>query len=211
MLYRSSLRPPPPHPPLSVMRLLLRSAVRRLQGALHAVASLPQVTLLVSPHPLVAVTAVGTCSAVCPHPRFLQALCSSILPRWRHVAETDSLVAMAHIRVVLPIPCNVLCPTHCLSSCSPDFSLHLHIRTASPSSFPYVVSQPKWEQAVRSVLRKDEHVVFAVIGFWVRLRLIYFRSFESYLLLHGGPPRDLRMHFSKCSQCMCIKVQTCLY
>ncbi|EKX47625.1 hypothetical protein GUITHDRAFT_152041 [Guillardia theta CCMP2712] len=25
---------------------------------------------------------------------------------------------------------------------------------------------PKWEQAVRSVLRKDEHVVFAVIGFW---------------------------------------------
>lgn len=26
---------------------------------------------------------------------------------------------------------------------------------------------PKWEQAVRSVLRKDEHVVFAVIAFWV--------------------------------------------
>jgi hypothetical protein len=25
---------------------------------------------------------------------------------------------------------------------------------------------PKWEQAVRSVLRKDEHVVFAVIAFW---------------------------------------------
>lgn len=26
---------------------------------------------------------------------------------------------------------------------------------------------PKWEQAVRSVLVRDEHVVFAVIGFWV--------------------------------------------
>mmetsp|Transcript_64202 Transcript_64202/g.54405 ORF Transcript_64202/g.54405 Transcript_64202/m.54405 type:complete len:80 (-) Transcript_64202:129-368(-) len=25
---------------------------------------------------------------------------------------------------------------------------------------------PKWEQAVRGVLRKDEHVVFAVIAFW---------------------------------------------
>ena len=164
---------PLPHPPLLVMRLLLRSAVRRLQGALHAVASLPQVTLLVLPHALVAVTAVGTCPAVCGQLRFLQALCSSILLCSRHVAETVSLVGMAHIRVVLPSPCNVLCPTHCLSSCSPDFSLHLHIRTASPSSLPYVVSQPKWEQAVRSVLRKDEHVVFAVIGFWVRLLCIF--------------------------------------
>lgn len=26
---------------------------------------------------------------------------------------------------------------------------------------------PKWEQAVRRVLPKDEHIVFAVIGFWV--------------------------------------------
>jgi hypothetical protein len=114
---------PLPHPPLSVMRLLLRSAMRRLQGALHAVASLPQLTLLVLPHALVAVTTVCACPAVCPHPRFLQALCSSILPRLRHVAETDSLVEMAHSRVVLPNPCNVLCSTHCLSSCFPDFSL----------------------------------------------------------------------------------------
>ena len=29
-------------------------------------------------------------------------------------------------------------------------------------------AHPKWEQAVRRVLRKDEHVVFAVIGGWVR-------------------------------------------
>eukprot|EP00281_Chroomonas_sp_CCMP1168_P021102 CAMPEP_0206234564 /NCGR_PEP_ID=MMETSP0047_2-20121206/12661_1 /ASSEMBLY_ACC=CAM_ASM_000192 /TAXON_ID=195065 /ORGANISM="Chroomonas mesostigmatica_cf, Strain CCMP1168" /LENGTH=76 /DNA_ID=CAMNT_0053658665 /DNA_START=24 /DNA_END=254 /DNA_ORIENTATION=+ len=26
---------------------------------------------------------------------------------------------------------------------------------------------PKWEQAVRRALPKDEHIVFAVIGFWV--------------------------------------------
>ena len=26
---------------------------------------------------------------------------------------------------------------------------------------------PKWEQAVRTALPKDEHVVFAVIAFWV--------------------------------------------
>ena len=32
-------------------------------------------------------------------------------------------------------------------------------------------AQPKWEQAVRRVLRKDEHVVFAVIGGWVRAAL----------------------------------------
>ena len=32
---------------------------------------------------------------------------------------------------------------------------------------PDLAQQPKWEQAVRSVLRKDEHVVFGVIGFWV--------------------------------------------
>ena len=32
-------------------------------------------------------------------------------------------------------------------------------------------AQPKWEQAVRRVLRKDENVVFAVIGGWVRAAL----------------------------------------
>ena len=32
---------------------------------------------------------------------------------------------------------------------------------------PLPCAQPKWEQAVRSVLRKDEHVVFGVLGMWV--------------------------------------------
>ena len=35
-------------------------------------------------------------------------------------------------------------------------------------TLPAFERQPKWEQAVRSVLRKDEHVVFGVIGMWVR-------------------------------------------
>jgi hypothetical protein len=32
--------------------------------------------------------------------------------------------------------------------------------------------QPKWEQAVRRILWNDEHVVFAVLGGWVRILLV---------------------------------------
>ena len=46
---------------------------------------------------------------------------------------------------------------------------YLHGARMTPSSVRALSrAQPKWEQAVRRVLRKDEHVVFAVIGGWVR-------------------------------------------
>jgi hypothetical protein len=49
---------------------------------------------------------------------------------------------------------------------------YLHDARMTPSSARALSrAQPKWEQAVRRVLRKDEHVVFAVIGGWVRAAL----------------------------------------
>ena len=45
------------------------------------------------------------------------------------------------------------------------------LNDAPPSVRALSRAQPKWEQAVRRVLRKDEHVVFAVIGGWVRAAL----------------------------------------